>query len=341
MNIFRRLFFLVLLIPFLSQGQILQPVKWSFSVEQGKDGEATLILKAKIAPKWHLYSQDIQGDEGPIPTEFTFEKADFYQLIGKVEEGKAIEEFDPNFLMTLKFFSNEAIFRQKVKVTKPGVHVIRGELIFSTCDDHQCLPPDYVEYSFKVKGPEKEDGSMVPVEGSDTSTTVVEESDTVTTEAVEETVEETPVEEPKKAKDNSLLGIFLLSFLGGFAALLTPCVFPMIPLTVSFFTKQSKTRAKGISNAIIYGLSIIFLYVSIGFLITKSFGPDALNAFSTNPWVNIAFFVLLVVFAISFFGAFEITLPSSWINNADKASERGGLLGMHRPHHWHLAFRGL
>jgi thiol:disulfide interchange protein len=326
MNIFRRLFFVFLLLPFLGQGQLLEPVKWSFSVEQGKDGEATLILKAKMEPKWHLYSQDIP-EGGPIPTEFTFVKGDFYQLIGKVEEGKATLEYDPNFMMDLKYFSHEAIFRQKVKVTKPGTHTIKGELTFMTCDDHQCLPPDYVEYSFKVKGPEAEEAVVVPAEESDTSTTITEESDTSV--VVEETeAEAEPQPEPKKAKDNSLLGIFLLSFLGGFAALLTPCVFPMIPLTVSFFTKQSKTRAKGISNAIIYGVSIIALYVSIGYLITVFFGPDALNAFSTNPWVNIVFFLLLVVFAISFFGAFEITLPSSWINKTDRASERGGLLGI-------------
>jgi len=273
-------------------GQILDPVEWSYSVERISDDEAILTFKAEVEPTWHLYSQDIPPG-GSIPTEFIFNESDDWEAIDTVfEYGVMHEEYDPNFMMVLKYYELQVEFKQRIKILSTEDFNVTGELTFMVCDATVCLPPEYIDYSFPVKGK----------------------------------VESNPA--PENQASRSLIGIFLLSFLGGFAALLTPCVFPMIPLTVSFFTKQSKTRAKGIANAIIYGLSIIILYTLIGFLITFFFGPDALNAFSTNPWVNIAFFVILVVFAISFFGAFEITLPSSWVNNADRASERGGLIGI-------------
>ena len=335
-------------------GQILEPVKWSYSTQRLSDEEAEVIFHAKIDPTWHLYSQDIP-DGGPIPTEFIFEESDAWEPIGPVEErGHLEEEYDPNFMMDLKYYSLEVDFVRKVKILSSEDFEVTGELTFVTCDATQCLPPEYIDFEFSLRGASivEEDPSE---EGTGSSTSSEEEvskpSDEIepmenssrfsVTEDAEKTGSEAETETESeanptaKAKANvessgsrSLLSIFLLSFLGGFAALLTPCVFPMIPLTVSFFTKQSKSRAKGIANALIYGGSIIVLYTVIGLIITKTFGPDALNAFSTDPYVNIAFFLLLVVFAISFFGAFEITLPSSWVNNADRASERGGLVGI-------------
>ncbi len=342
-------------------GQILDPVEWSYSVERVSNDEAILTFKADIDPTWHLYSQDIPPG-GSIPTEFIFVESDDWEPIDTVfEYGVMHEEYDPNFMMVLKYYELQAEFKQRIRILSTKDFKVTGELTFMVCDATVCLPPEYVDYSFSVKGktesksgssepkgndepdPEKvESGSEDPddaeVEGSDTESALSSESENGSSEepvtptndnseGAQEASEKT-IPAPAEQASRSLIGIFLLSFLGGFAALLTPCVFPMIPLTVSFFTKQSKTRAKGIANAIIYGLSIIILYTLIGFLITFFFGPDALNAFSTNPWVNIAFFVILVVFAISFFGAFEITLPSSWVNNADRASERGGLIGI-------------
>ncbi len=281
-------------------GQILDPVKWSYSTKRLSDDKAELIFKATIEPTWHLYSQDIP-DGGPIPTEFIFVKSDAWEAMGPVEErGHLEEEYDPNFMMDLKYYSLEVDFVQTIRILSTEDFEVTGELTFMTCDPIQCLPPEYVDFHFDV------DGKTASVAGGSAAKAASADP----------------------ANSRSLLGVFLLCFLGGFAALLTPCVFPMIPLTVSFFTKQSKTRAKGIANAIIYGLSIIVLYTLIGLLITVLFGSDALNAISTDPYVNIFFFLILVIFAISFFGAFELTLPSGWVNNADRASERGGLVGI-------------
>jgi len=280
---------------FQIQAQLLEPVKWSFSVEQ-KGAEAELLMKATIDEGWHLYSIEIPETSPVYATDFVFEEDSTYSLVGSIVEPEPVEEFDPNFEEVLKYHKKDVTFRQKIKVLSEKDFTVKAELVFMTCNDQMCLPPEYRDIEFSIKGA---DQSKVE-EGSGSS----------------------------DSSSRSLWSIFLLSFLGGLAALFTPCVFPMIPLTVSFFTKQSKDRAKGISNAIIYGVSIILLYVALGYLITLLFGPDALNAFSTNPWVNIAFFVLLVVFAISFFGAFEITLPNSWVNRADRASDKGGIIGI-------------
>ncbi len=280
--------FVLALIPL--QAQIQEPVKWSFSVEQ-KGAEAELLMKATVDEGWHLYSIDIPETSPVYATDFVFEEDSSYSFIGSITEPEPVEEFDPNFEEILKYHKKDVTFRQKIKVLSEKDFTVKAELVFMTCNDEMCLPPEYRDIEFEVKGAEQKEQSSA-------------------------------------SGSRSLWTIFILSFLGGLAALLTPCVFPMIPLTVSFFTKKSKDRAKGVANAIIYGISIIVLYVTLGYLITLFFGPDALNAFSTNPWVNIVFFLLLVVFAISFFGAFEITLPNSWVNKADKASDRGGIIGI-------------
>ena len=279
----------------LEEPVIYDPVKWSFSVNPLEENTYELLLTAEMEEGWHLYSQKLPEGDGPIPTSFRFNEQEGMELQGEiVAEGELISEYDPNFMMDLDYYKDKVVFKQKIKVD-PNVAVIRGDLEYMTCNDKMCLPPELVEFSI----------DLLPVNGSE--------------KLKEEDNDETGL---------SFWGTFLKGFAGGLLALLTPCVFPMIPLTVSFFTKQSKTRAKGISNAITYGLSIIGIYVLLGFGITVLFGADALNALSTNVWFNLAFFVLLVVFAISFFGAFEITLPSSWVNKADQASDKGGLLGI-------------
>jgi len=283
--------FIIIGLPFLGFGQVLNPVKWNFKIANESKDEATLIFKAKIDKGWHLYSQKISDDVGPIPTSFIFENNTNIELIGSVEESESITAFDNTFQIDLTYFSDSAIFTQKIKKLNSEKIILKGYVESMVCDDERCLPPDETEFEFVLNSGE-------------------------TTEIVES----------KSSK--SFWGIFLAGFFGGFLALLTPCVFPMIPLTVSFFTKQSKTRAKGIANALIYGLSIVVIYVGLGFIITRALGPDALNALASNVWMNLAFFIIFFVFAISFLGAFEITLPSSWINKADSASEKGGLIGI-------------
>ena len=285
------------LISVISSAQIYDPVNWEFSQKQISDTEIELKFKATIEEGWHLYSQHI-GDDGPVPTEFTFTTDGGYELIDGVTEGEPIEEFDPNFDMILKYFGHEAIFTQIVQVSSAEDFNLDGNVYFMVCDEAQCLPPEEVEFSFEIKGV---DGGVIVEDTKNTS-------------------------DEKEGK--SMWALFFIAFISGFAALLTPCVFPMIPMTVSFFTKQSKTKAQGIANAIIYGLSIIAIYVALGVGVSSVFGADALNNMATNVYFNIGFFILLIVFAASFLGAFEIQLPSSWTNKSVEAEGKGGLIGI-------------
>lgn len=266
------------------------PVKWDFSHKKLGNGEFELQFKATIEEHWHVYSMNLPDETMTQETVFEFDSLKGVQLEGKVVEPKPITQFDPVNEEELSWFENEVVFTQKIKLTEKNAFV-KGAVNFMACDDKQCLAPEWVDFEFELSGEVAEGSSTV-------------------------------------GSDKSWIGIFIAGFLGGFLALLTPCVFPMIPLTVSFFTKQSKDRAKGISNALLYGFFIIFIYVVLGFAVTVTFGADALNALSTNVWFNLFFFILLVVFAISFLGAFEITLPSSWVNKADQASDKGGIIGI-------------
>ena len=288
---------LFVLISVVANAQIYDPVNWEFSQKQLSDTEIELQFKATIDEGWHLYSQFI-NDDGPVPTEFTFITEGGYELIDGVAEGVPIEEFDPNFDMILKYFGNEAIFTQIVQISSAEDFSLDGNVYFMVCDEAQCLPPEEVEFSFEIKGV---DGGIIAKDTGDTT-------------------------DEKEGK--SMWALFFIAFISGFAALLTPCVFPMIPMTVSFFTKQSKTKAQGIANAIIYGLSIIAIYVALGVGVSSVFGADALNNMATNVYFNIGFFLLLIVFAASFLGAFEIQLPASWTNKSVEAEGRGGLIGI-------------
>ncbi|MAZ30475.1 MAG: thiol:disulfide interchange protein [Flavobacteriales bacterium] len=283
------------LISFSTIAQIEDPVEWRFDVRTLEDNQAELVVTANIDPGWHLYSQFVDG--GPVATSFTFFDNPNIELIGKVIEGEAHEEFDPNFETILKFFDTEAIFRQSIKLLSEDSIELKGELQFMTCNDAMCLPPEWVDISVVLPAAKDINVSL------------------------------NPSRETKTPADG-LASLFWIAFLSGFVALLTPCVFPMIPMTVSFFTKQSHNKAAGIRNAIVYGLSIIGIYVVLGVAVSAIFGADTLNNMATNVYFNIAFFILLLVFAASFLGAFEITMPNSWINKSDSASDRGGLIGI-------------
>ena len=329
---------IALFISAVSFSQIHNPVKWSTSVVAVSESKYDLVVQATIASGWHLYSQNVP-ENGPIPTAFTFPKNSAYELVGKVSEetGKTVN--DPIFNMKIKFFENKATFKQRINVLSKKAFKITGEVEFMVCDDANCLPPTYVDLNFTI--PETAAAAVVKEEAKVEKETevlatektandsLVKEEVAIDSTAKAEVKTDKIVGEPnKKSTARSLLAIFIIAFFSGFAALLTPCVFPMIPMTVSFFTKQSKTRAKGIKNAVIYGLSIVIIYVLLGSIVSAVFGADALNALSTNVWFNVIFFLLLIVFAVSFLGAFEIMLPNSWANKVDTKADKGGLIGI-------------
>jgi thiol:disulfide interchange protein DsbD len=348
---------LVLLSFGIATAQIQEPTKIEFLSKDLGKGKVELIAKVVMDPGWHIYSVNTPDTSLIMGGEFTFKPNASYRKIGMLQEPEPHCEYDQYYMMDLCSHEGTVLIKQVIEVLSAEDFTIEAEFGFQTCDEEMCLPPDYQEHTYKIKGyagaaaktSAASKGMETPPDARKEEPVVSESSNEDTSEVPGEQLEidynqhpeEEKAESPSKKENRgvitasdqeeenrSLIGIFILSFLGGFAALLTPCVFPMIPLTVSFFTKQSKTRAKGIANGVTYGLSIIVLYTFLGWAITAAFGPDALNQFSTHPVVNLVFFFILIVFAISFFGAFEITLPSSWVNKVDRASDRGGVFGI-------------
>jgi len=301
--------------------QILDPVKWKAKTEKISETDFNLILEGKIDAGWHLYSQ-FTPDGGPIPLEIQYsESAGNYVLVGKTKESKTKKEFNTVFEVDEIFFENKVVLTQKVKILNSKVSTIKVVIDYQTCKE-VCINQNK-KFVFEI--PKITESSIVPVVKD---TLIVDTNSNDTSVKTEIKTKKPTPKEPKKEDKKGLFSIFLIAFLSGFAALLTPCVFPMIPMTVSFFTKQSKNKAQGIRNAIIYGISIILIYVVLGLLVTWIFGADALNALSTNVWFNILFFGLLVFFAASFLGAFEIMLPNSWANKVDQQADRGGIIGI-------------
>jgi len=297
---------------FKVEAQIINPVKWEASIEKKSNSEFVLSFKGDIEKDWHVYSQ-FTPEDGPLPAEFLFhDHKNNYELVGKATESETKREFNDVFGVDEIFFTDKVVFTQLIKQIHPEKETIQVELSYQVCKENCISESKYFEFNLKTLKAKE-------IQAADIS------NEKTTKKEIKKIVEKQP--ESKKS-DASLYMIFFIAFLSGFAALLTPCVFPMIPMTVSFFTKQSKTKAKGIKNAIIYGVSIILIYVFLGSVITLIFGADALNALSTNVWFNVIFFVLLVVFALSFLGAFEIMLPNSWANKVDRQADKGGILGI-------------
>lgn len=301
--------------------EIFDPVHWSTSTERINDTTYALISIASIDPHWHLYAQELPSDDGPVATEFTFDPQDQISIYGSVKGGDYIVKYDPNFDMDLNFYENEAVFYQVVHADRNAAASITGRVYFMTCDDEKCLPPEEIDLVFDLQ-------NASPASAATQAAYQAIIDDVLKTQNTEESAENGLASSMDESADKSLWGLFILGFLLGFAALLTPCVFPMIPMTVSFFTKQSKTRSAGIRNAITYGLFIIIIYTGLGLLLSWIFGPDIMNMISTDPYFNIFMFLLLVLFGVSFLGAFEIQLPSSWANKADQASDKGGIIGI-------------
>ena len=355
------------LIALVAQAQILTPVKWKIKLDdKGGAPEKEIVFTATADKGWHLYDMNLP-EGGPVSTSFTFETLNGAELIGQpVPSVKPTTVYDEQFAMNLRWYPGTVSFIQKLKVTDPAKFKVEGEVEFMACNDETCLPPDQIPFSFDKKSihldPALAANSSTTEVDKDDATTVQPDTQVVAEDASElntpdPTAKETPATTSPKASDSltdspnlwspvidqlkafgdstvsaadtSWLFIFFAGFLGGLIALLTPCVWPMIPMTVSFFLKRTKDRKKAIRDAITYGLSIIVIYLVMGLLITGIFGASALNDLSTNAIFNILFFLLLVVFAVSFFGAFELVLPASWTSKLDsKADSTTGVLSI-------------
>ena len=308
--------------------QILDPVSWSFSIEKTVENEYDLIFTAGIENKWHLYSQKLP-EGGPIPTSFQFAESGHYESIGEVEEITEPEvKFDPSFNMDLTMFSHEAIFKQKIKVISQEGFTIKGSLEYMCCDDERCLPPTEEEFQFLIPATESgtEDAAGETREGIGIQKSENQlELDAVTSE---DEASITVSAEPVESENASLWIFFLIAFVAGLAGILTPCVFPMIPMTVSFFMQGSENRGKAILKGLIFGFSIIAIYTAIGVIVSiSSAGAELTNSLSTHWIPNLIFFVLFMIFAASFLGMFELVLPSKWVNTSDKQVDKGGYLG--------------
>jgi len=317
---------IITLVSFLpSQAQeFLDPVSWDVSINPQTDNTYEVKMRATIEAGWHLYSQTQFGEEfeGPIPTEVLFNATDStYRLIGNTKEPEVASVFDPVFEMDVVFFEDEALFSQTIELIDPNLSTITVELYYTVCDDEKCLPPDTKTFDLDLGSGQSEVASLELTEED------LARSSALKLDIKGEEVFKTETEESKK----SYWTIFFLGFLGGLIALLTPCVFPMIPLTVSFFTKSGGDRKKGMANAMLYGLFIFLIYVllSLPFHLLDSVDPEILNNISTNTVLNVIFFIIFIAFAFSFFGYYEITLPSSWSSAMDsKATSIGGIIGI-------------
>ncbi len=315
--------------------QIINPVRWSFSKEKLEDNRYELVFTASMDAGWSIYGFDLEPG-GPIPTSIEFEDSDKYKLVGDLKHPEPEVKYDPNFNMDIPMFSDVVNIRQIVEVLSAEPFRLSGEVVYMACDDTQCLPPDYLDFSFRLVGVQHiEEVAEVPDREH-----AEEKAEKPVTQELEEVTDTIVYEERPVAEDvyyevedtrqqRSVWWNFILGFMGGLLALLTPCVFPMIPLTVSFFLRNAGNRTKALRDALFYGFSIIFIYVVVGIAVSVLFGADRLNAAATSPGFNLFFFVLLIFFAAAFFGAFELQLPSKWTNKLDsKADQTGGLAGV-------------
>ena len=357
----KKLFLMVWLTFFVlaaMQAQILTPVKWNIKLDDSATAEKTLVFTATLDNGWHLYDMNLP-EGGPISTSFVFETLEGAKTVGAPVASQApTTVFDEQFQMELRWFAGSVTFSQKIEVTDPKHLKVAGYVEYMACNDENCLPPEKEEFSFDRthidvdktlaaigrNAPEDNENPTEIQAESETNPTVIPTKPLVTDQkpaasAVPHEASDlwNPVIDDLKAfgdttvtaTDTSWLFIFLAGFLGGFIALLTPCVWPMIPMTVSFFLKRTKDRKKAIRDAVMYGISIIVIYLVLGLLITGIFGASALNDLSTNAIFNIIFFLLLVLFAVSFFGAFELVLPASWTNKLDtKADSTTGIISI-------------
>ena len=335
---------LLLIATFCANAQMLDPVKFTSTLKTGNTSEGEIIFSGKIEKGWHVYSTGL-GSDGPVSASFNVNKLDGVKLVGKLKPvGHEISNFDQMFGMNLRYFEHSVKFVQKVKFTKPN-YTINAYLEFGACNDENCMPPTTVDIKKSGKSP------AIDADAAAEAATAEAQDQTVaadTTAAADSTVAAAPIAADNEQlwkpvvkelqafggtadiANHSLFYIFLMGLIGGLLALVMPCIWPIIPMTVSFFLKRAKDdKKKGIRDAVTYGISIVIIYLGLGILVTAIFGPSKLNELSTNAVFNIFLFLLLVVFALSFFGWFEIKLPDSWANSVDtKASNATGLISI-------------
>ena len=302
--------------------QLLNPVKWTTQIEKKSNGNYILTFNGLIESGWHLYSQ-YTAEGGSLPLEILFknQKGNF-ELIGKTKESKTKTAYNDIFEVNETFFEKNAQLTQEIKLTNPKLTKVEVSFDFQVCKE-ACINLEK-NFTFLIPSQTAANVAEVPI---NTTKIIVDTTEVTTQKVIEKPTQSNSISDDSE-EEMGLWSIFIIAFFSGFAALLTPCVFPMIPMTVSFFTKQSKSKGAGIRNAIFYGVSIIVIYVLLGVFVTWLFGADALNALSTNVWFNLGFFILLVVFSASFLGAFEIMLPNSWANKVDSQADRGGVIGI-------------
>ena len=300
--------------------QMLEPVKWSFKTNRINDTVAELQFIATIDQGWHLYAQQLP-ENGPLPLQFKFDKVSGANLIGKISEPKSHEEYDPMFEMKVKYFEKKAVFTQKVKITSNKPVILKGTMSYQSCNDNSCIPGD-TEFSFTLDGAKtsKQETKVAQADTTAIANDTVKQAVSVPSAAA---IPVTDNQVPGSAS-TSLWWFFLLAFGAGLIAILTPCVFPMIPMTVSYFMKSG---SNGKVQASIYGISIIAIYTLFGTLVAVLFGAEFSNWISTHWIPNVLFFLIFVIFAASFFGYFEITMPNWLVNKSVSAEDKGGTIG--------------
>ena len=309
-----------------AQDFMSQFIKWNCSVEKIDESHANLVFTGKLIPEYHIFSikhDPMAADGTGIVPEFKFKADKNFKTVGKVFEiGTPLVQKDE--LGTSLYFENKAVFKQKIEILSDDAFTASCNLFFQLCNHEGCLPPFDYTAKFKVSGFKASVAALVEIDA--TNNAQVNNTDTNNAKSTMDQAP-APIQQKEKKKDSNMV-IFIAGFIAGLVALLTPCMFPMIPMTVTFFTKQSKTRSEGIFKALIYGASIVLIYVAFGLVFTAIMGPLGLNDLSTNVWMNLIFFSIFVLFAFSFLGAFEIQLPNSWVNKMDKQADRGGYLGI-------------
>ena len=338
---------LLLIATFCANAQMLDPVKFTSTLKTGNTSEGEIIFSGKIEKGWHVYSTGL-GSDGPVSASFNVNKLDGVQLVGKLKPvGHEISNFDQMFGMNLRYFEHSVKFVQKVKFTKPN-YTIDAYLEFGACNDENCMPPTTVDIKKSGKSPAIDADAKADAAAEAATAEAQDQTAVDTTATADSTIAAAPIAADNEQlwkpvvkelqafggtadiANHSLFYIFLMGLIGGLLALVMPCIWPIIPMTVSFFLKRAKDdKKKGIRDAVTYGISIVIIYLGLGILVTAIFGPSKLNELSTNAVFNIFLFLLLVVFALSFFGWFEIKLPDSWANSVDtKASNATGLISI-------------
>ncbi len=319
-------FMLLLSLALMATAQIQDPVKWSFSVKDLNENESELVFTAQLDQGWHLYSQHTDPN-GPFPIAFEFTPSADYKRIGGVSEPKPHEEFDKDFNCTVRSFEGRVVFRQKILRKSEKDFKVKGTYSYQLCNNGSCIAPDDRDFTFSVKGakvqsPTQADMAEEQEPAADTAVASAQASEDTVAAAVQAHADNAQPEE----KHQSLIVVFLFALLGGILTMFTPCVFPMIPMTVNFFMNSTDNKRASRRQAWFFGFSIVFLFAVLGAILTLIFGPEALYFIGTHWVPNLIFFVIFLIFSLSFFGLFEIKMPEKWINKSDEQADKGGLL---------------